>query len=150
MTQGTATLSRPKKKLFYRINEVSELTDIKPHVLRYWETEFTELSPEKDASDHRRYRAKDIRIIQTIIRLLYKECYTIKGARQRLKTELRRNGSNRKNGATSPSARARNPKVSVLNDSAPISRPCGRSGATVQQTLGSLRREVDELLKMLR
>ena len=70
-TQSAAIAPRQNAKLFYRINEVAELTGIKPYVLRYWETEFPELAPEKDASDHRRYRAKDIRIVLAIRKLLY-------------------------------------------------------------------------------
>src|SRR5262245_7816653 len=79
----------PSKKLFYRINEVAKLTGVKPYVLRYWETEFTELAPEKDASDQRRYRAKDIQTIFAIRKLLYEDKFTIKGARGKLKSEMR-------------------------------------------------------------
>jgi len=81
--------SLPKKKLFYRINEVAKLTGVKPYVLRYWESEFPDLSPEKDASDQRRYRAKDIETILVIRKLLYEDRFTIKGARAQLKQELK-------------------------------------------------------------
>ena len=75
------------KKLFYRIQEVAEITGLKPYVLRYWESEFSELSPEKDKNDQRRYRQSDIDVILRIKELLYGEKYTIAGARQRIKTD---------------------------------------------------------------
>jgi len=73
------------EKLFYRINEVSRLTGIKPYVLRYWETEFEGLKPQKDVNDQRRYRKEDIDLIEKIKTLLYKERFTIAGARKHLK-----------------------------------------------------------------
>lgn len=79
----------PKKKLFYRINEVAKLTGVKPYVLRYWESEFADLAPEKDASDQRRYRAKDIETILVIRKLLYEDRFTIKGARSQIKQEMK-------------------------------------------------------------
>ena len=73
---------RPKvKKLYYSIGEVSELTQIKAYVLRYWETEFSQLKPPKNRAGNRTYRQKDIDIILNIKDLLYKKKYTIEGAR---------------------------------------------------------------------
>lgn len=79
------------KKLYYSISEVSEITSLKPYVLRYWETEFEELRPSKNRSGNRIYRVNDIKLINSIKKLLYVEKYTIEGARQKLK-QLRRNG----------------------------------------------------------
>src|SRR5690242_19949791 len=79
----------PRPKLFYRIQEVSKLTGLKPYVLRYWESEFKELAPGKDASDQRRYRLADIEVVLAIRKLLYEDRFTIEGARKRLKDELR-------------------------------------------------------------
>lgn len=81
------TLQMPEfpRKLYYKINEVATITRLKAHVLRYWETEFPLLNPEKDENDQRRYREKDIELILHIKRLLHEEGYTIKGARQQLK-----------------------------------------------------------------
>ena len=73
------------EKLFHKINEVSTITQIKPYVLRYWETEFPMLAPEKDENDQRRYRKADIELILQIKRLLYQEKFTIAGARKQLK-----------------------------------------------------------------
>ena len=77
--------SVPNGKLYYRIGEVSRITGVKPYVLRYWESEFRWMAPQKSRSKQRLYRQKDIDTIVLIKRLLYKEGYTIKGARQRLK-----------------------------------------------------------------
>jgi DNA-binding transcriptional MerR regulator len=72
----------PDSKLYYRIGEVSRITGIKPHVLRYWETEFRWMAPPKSRSKQRLYRRKDIEMVLAIKKLLYDERYTIAGARQ--------------------------------------------------------------------
>jgi DNA-binding transcriptional MerR regulator len=72
-------------KLYYRIGEVSQITGVKPYVLRYWESEFRLMAPQKSRSKQRLYRQKDIETILHIKRLLYEERYTIAGARQRLR-----------------------------------------------------------------
>ena len=72
----------PEGKLYYRIGEVSRITGIKPHVLRYWETEFRWMAPPKSRSKQRLYRRKDIEMVLAIKKLLYDERYTIAGARQ--------------------------------------------------------------------
>ncbi len=75
----------PREKRYYRIGEVSKLTDVKPYVLRYWENEFRWMAPAKSRSKQRLYRQKDIEVIQLIKRLLYEERYTIAGARRKLR-----------------------------------------------------------------
>lgn len=72
-------------KLYYRIGEVSKLTDVKPYVLRYWESEFRWMAPQKSRSQQRLYRRRDIDVILLIKRLLYDERFTIAGARKRLR-----------------------------------------------------------------
>ncbi|MBN2011049.1 MerR family transcriptional regulator [candidate division KSB1 bacterium] len=76
---------KPIKKLYYSISEVSKLTALKQYVLRYWETEFSELRPAKNRAGNRIYRLNDIKLVFTIKKLLYEEKYTIEGARQKLK-----------------------------------------------------------------
>ncbi len=71
-------------KLFYRIGEVSRITGLAPYVLRYWETEFSVLRPEKKRSGQRIYSDKDLENILLIKRLLYEDGYTIAGAKKRL------------------------------------------------------------------
>ena len=82
-----ASTSRAAKngKLYYRIGEVAKLTGVKPHVLRYWETEFRWMAPPKSRSKQRLYRQKDIEMVQAIKHLLYEERYTIAGARLQLR-----------------------------------------------------------------
>ena len=69
------------KKLYYSIGEVSEMTGLKSYVLRYWETEFSQLKPPKNRAGNRTYRQKDIEVILNIKDLLYKKKFTIDGAR---------------------------------------------------------------------
>ncbi len=71
-------------KLFYRIGEVSRLTGLEQYVLRYWETEFPQIRPDKGRSGQRLYTRKDLDAILRIKQLLYKEGYTIAGARKKL------------------------------------------------------------------
>ncbi len=71
-------------KLFYRIGEVSRLTGLEPYVLRYWETEFPQLRPEKGKSGQRIYKKKDLENVLRIKQLLYDDGYTISGARKKL------------------------------------------------------------------
>jgi len=71
-------------KLYFRIGEVSEILGVEPYVLRYWETEFPQLSPKKSGTGHRLYRRKDVELLLLIKRLLYEKRFTIEGARQNL------------------------------------------------------------------
>ena len=77
-------------KRYFTIGEVSELCDVKPHVLRYWETEFTSLKPVKRRGNRRYYQRHDVLMIRQIRGLLYEQGYTISGARQRLEGEVGR------------------------------------------------------------
>ena len=76
------------KKLFYKIGEACKLVDIQPYVLRYWETEFPFLQPEKSKSGQRVYSDRELDIIRRIKALLYEEGYTIAGAKKKLEGEL--------------------------------------------------------------
>lgn len=72
------------KKAYYSIGDVCELSGLKPHVLRYWETQFGVLSPTKNRAGNRVYEPKEIKLILLVKHLLYEERYTIDGARRRL------------------------------------------------------------------
>ena len=76
-------------KLYFKIGEVARLLDVKPYVLRYWESEFSVLRPGKTRSRHRLYRRKDVETLLEIRRLLYAERYTIAGAKRRLRNAPR-------------------------------------------------------------
>ena len=73
------------KKLYYSISEVSELTSLKPYVLRYWESEFPSLRPSKNRAGKRIYRSSDVEQVLAIKKLLYEKKFTIEGARKQLK-----------------------------------------------------------------
>jgi DNA-binding transcriptional MerR regulator len=72
------------EKLFYSIGEVAQILEVKPYVLRYWESEFKKLNPQKSASGQRTYRKRDIQVAIAIKKLLYDEKYTIAGAQVKL------------------------------------------------------------------
>ena len=85
-SNGAAAQTATEKDL-YRIGEVSRVTDVKPFVLRYWETEFPMLEPVKSVNGHRLYRQEDVDLVLKIKRLLYDEGYTIAGARRHLREQ---------------------------------------------------------------
>jgi DNA-binding transcriptional MerR regulator len=79
----TTTAPRPVQE-FYSIGEVCSLTDLKPHVLRYWESQFRFLNPAKNRSGNRVYKGREVELIMLVKHLLYTEKFTIEGARQRI------------------------------------------------------------------
>ena len=105
---------------FFSIGEVCELTGLKQHVLRYWESQFRFLNPAKNRSGNRVYQRKEIELIQYVKHLLYTEKYTIEGARQKI-------DEHRKDGALRVEAR----------------------GALGAETLADVERQVAELLGVL-
>lgn len=76
--------SLPTGKLYYSISEVSDLVGVKPHVLRYWETQFKMLRPRKGRGGARMYRKRDIEVLFDIKQLLYDQRFTIAGARRKI------------------------------------------------------------------
>ena len=76
-------------KLYFRIGEVARLCEVQAYVLRFWESEFPQLKPNKGGTGQRLYRRRDVEMAMKIKRLLYDEGYTIAGARQILKTEVK-------------------------------------------------------------
>lgn len=77
------------EKIYFKIGEVCDLVGVQAHVLRYWETEFPMLSPQKNRSGQRSYRRRDVEISLRIKELLYGDMFTIAGARKKLQAELR-------------------------------------------------------------
>jgi DNA-binding transcriptional MerR regulator len=84
---GKRAATRAQEKLFYKIGDVSRLTGLEPYVLRYWETEFPKLRPQKNNGGQRVYLRKDIDLILKIKRMLHQEGYTILGAKKKLKED---------------------------------------------------------------
>jgi len=106
---------------FFSIGEVCDLTGLKPHVLRYWESQFKGLSPVKNRSGNRVYSRREVEMVMLVKHLLYTEKYTIDGARQKL-DEYRKNGG---------------------------VRPAARTGLDLQ-TILALEGQLQELLAFLR
>jgi DNA-binding transcriptional MerR regulator len=118
-------------KRYFTIGEVSDLCGVKPHVLRYWEQEFTQLKPVKRRGNRRYYQHHEVLLIRRIRELLYEEGFTISGARNRLDNAM--TGDERHESSTR--ARAAAPAT---------------AGAPAAADTASLKRELRELLDSLR
>ena len=97
------------EKLFFKIGEVCELAGVQAHVLRYWETEFPMLAPQKNRAGQRTYRRRDVEMALRIKELLYDEQYTIAGAKKKLANEIR-GGSIRESESPTPAKPTRSLK----------------------------------------
>lgn len=111
-------------KLYYRIGEVSEIVGVEPHVLRYWETEFRSIRPQKSRKGQRIYSRRDVDKLLKVKELLYSQGFTIAGARKRL----------REGGAE--------PEQAVVVAPPEVKRP----GAQLRAALGEIRRDIVALL----
>ncbi len=109
------------KKLYFKIGEACKELDIQPYVLRYWETEFPALSPEKSKSGQRVYSRQDLGIIRRIKELLYDEGYTIAGAKKKLEGELESGGLNER--GEPKAAKKPAPKPAAKAPPAPAKEP---------------------------
>lgn len=83
--EKTQNINQIPDKLYFKIGEVAKLVGVKPYVLRYWETEFPEIRPGKSQKNQRLYKRKEVETVFKIKELLYKEKFTISGAKKRLK-----------------------------------------------------------------
>jgi DNA-binding transcriptional MerR regulator len=88
---GSTPLIRIPERLFFKIGDVADLVGVKPYVLRYWESEFPMIAPQKSNKGQRVYRRSDVETVVMIKTLLYEERYSIEGARKRIR-ELRKDG----------------------------------------------------------
>jgi DNA-binding transcriptional MerR regulator len=141
------------EKLFFKIGEVCDLVDVQPHVLRYWESEFPMLAPQKNRAGQRVYRRKDVEIVMRIRELLYDEKFTIAGARRKLAAELR--------GGTSPRLKVVTPDMEAEAAPEPVPgeqraaqvAPNGGSAGSLtpraERTIKRIRRELEGLLTLL-
>ena len=78
-------MEEERSKRYYSISEVAEMIELKAHILRFWESEFSALRPRKNRAGNRAYTERDIKIVRLIKNLLYEEKFTIEGAKNRLK-----------------------------------------------------------------
>jgi len=122
-------LKRPPERLYYSISDVGEMVKVKPYVLRFWEKEFPMLRPKKNRAGNRIYQKKDIQLIERIRDLLYRDGYTILGARQKLRGE-----------------RARNRTVVEMNV---LKKDLeGGDHQEIRKEIAEIRREVEELIAL--
>ena len=124
----TEVLAELPVKLYYRIGEVSEIVGVEPHVLRYWETEFRSIRPQKSRKGQRIYSRRDVDKLLKVKDLLYSHGFTIAGARKRLRE-----------GGTEPEQQV--PAAAA----AEVKRP----GAQLRVALGEIRRDIVALLAEL-
>lgn len=155
-TQSAATPVSIPDKLYFRIGDVAQLCDLQAYVLRYWETEFPQLRPNKGGTGQRLYRKRDVELVLEIKRLLYAEGFTIAGAR-RLLAEKRTHGKLEDVEKNSPgkielarmqsAAPSDQPKPASVHASADAGRTSKEPAMKPQ--LHDLRREMRELLNLL-
>ena len=121
------SVATDEKKL-YKIGEVCKMADVQPYVLRYWETEFPSLAPNKSGGGQRLYTRREIDTILRIKQLLYSEGFTIAGAKKKLENDV-------EGGAPAPA-----PEPNA---------PAPRTGANTKKALANVKKELREILKML-
>jgi DNA-binding transcriptional MerR regulator len=113
-------------KRYFTIGEVSELCQVKPHVLRYWEQEFSQLNPVKRRGNRRYYQRHEVELIRKIRSLLYLEGFTISGARQKLESD------------------------DELPEQQPVAGAAPARAKVSKEVIGNLINELEELTVMLR
>jgi len=128
------------EKLFFKIGEVCELAGVQAHVLRYWETEFPMLAPQKNRAGQRTYRRRDVEMALRIKQLLYDEQYTIAGAKKKLATEIRE-GPRRE---SAPIERGKPPARSLKPPPSLAARFASSAGATPAPAASSPRPTDDQ------
>jgi len=147
MSQASVAIPQ---KLFFKIGEVCELAGVQAHVLRYWETEFPMLAPQKNRAGQRTYRRRDVEMALRIKALLYDEQYTIAGAKKKLASELRAPGrENLTSTQTKTPMRSLQPPPSLAAKlSSPQPAPAPATGSQ-QGSLKQLAAELQEVLDLL-
>ena len=133
------------EKLFFKIGEVCELAGVQAHVLRYWESEFPTLAPQKNRAGQRVYRKRDVEMALRIKELLYDDQYTIAGAKKRLANEIRNGG--RLKGVSSDGESDGQSQASLPGTKATLATSSGHT-RTVEDRL-ALRRVAAELRELL-
>jgi DNA-binding transcriptional MerR regulator len=138
------------EKLFFKIGEVCELAGVQAHVLRYWESEFPMLAPQKNRAGQRVYRKRDVEMALRIKELLYEDQYTIAGAKKRLANDLR-GGPKVKTGSADTNEAYASPDNHSPSRRAGSESPAndGKAIAPDRDALRKLASELRELLSML-
>lgn len=141
------------EKLFFKIGEVCDIAGVQAHVLRYWESEFPTLAPQKNRAGQRTYRRRDVEMALRIKELLYDEQYTIAGAKKKLATEVRGGAARETTPSTPPRAPGRSlspppslaGRVGAAAPIAPSTRPSEDQRTALRQVAGQLREILDLL-----
>lgn len=131
MTTQTSSLPAIPAKRYFTIGEVADLCGVKPHVLRYWEQEFSQLTPMKRRGNRRYYQHHEVVMVRRIRTLLYEQGYTISGARSQLDTQK----LNKASASSTATAATPTETVAVLAAAAP--------------DIAQLRTELQEILQLL-
>jgi len=138
------------EKLFFKIGEVCELAGVQAHVLRYWESEFPMLAPQKNRAGQRVYRKRDVEMALRIKELLYEDQYTIAGAKKRLTNELRGGGKLKVVGSEDEDAVEGNATNAELFPQTSFAHtPLGPRTPEERQGLKQIANELRELLSLL-
>ena len=137
------------EKLFFKIGEVCELAGVQAHVLRYWESEFPMLAPQKNRAGQRVYRKRDVEMALRIKELLYEDQYTIAGAKKRLTNELRGGGKLKIVSADHESADAHSIIEEALAKHSSLAQSDGPRTAVDRDALKQIAAELRELLALL-
>jgi len=150
---GQAAAAIPQK-LFFKIGEVCELAGVQAHVLRYWETEFSMLAPQKNRAGQRTYRRRDVEMALRIKELLYDEQYTIAGAKKKLAGEIR--GAGRETSDAPPAkapVRSLKPPPSLAarfsSTPAPAPAPVNPAPELTSEQRASLKQIAEQLQEIL-
>jgi len=145
-------MSRPAvaipEKLFFKIGEVCELAGVRAHVLRYWESEFPMLAPQKNRAGQRVYRKRDVEMALRIKELLYEDQYTIAGAKKRLSHELR-GGRLKAVDSEEDSSNGTQLDGNAAQTAKTFTRSVGASTAEEREGLKRIAAELRELLAIL-
>ncbi|HKO95352.1 MAG TPA: MerR family transcriptional regulator [Pyrinomonadaceae bacterium] len=148
---GRSAVAIPEK-LFFKIGEVCELAGVQAHVLRYWESEFPMLAPQKNRAGQRVYRKRDVEIALRIKELLYEDQYTIAGAKKRLANDLRAGGKFRVVSSDDPRSEDNDAVSSQpLSEAASstLSKATAAKTAEDRQAIRQVAAELRELLALL-
>jgi len=141
------TIAIPEKQ-YFKIGEVSEILDVEPYVLRYWESEFKILKPTRTRARQRLYHKKDLELLVEIKHLLYDEKFTIAGAKKRLQEMKKQVSAERKARKPSKAIRSKEePELPAANK--PETIQVGDNQADYRELLMEIKKELKELRTIL-
>jgi DNA-binding transcriptional MerR regulator len=138
-SRAKAELPPIPAKRYFTIGEVSDLCAVKPHVLRYWEQEFTQLKPVKRRGNRRYYQHHEVLLIRRIRDLLYEQGFTINGARHRLESDIHAPAATPGSGAEWPAARAEDSGAPGVDGRTERAHPNGPDPVELRQALEEIR-----------